>query len=176
MAGLSETTDLTGYCDKATYDGDADGKFANSMQEIGFNPVIDAKLFSKKASEDLRHSIDAAIENSEGSAWRKEKTLVFTEGVKGIIRVKVDVKGNDAVDCVKLTDKDGTLLGVAQKPDGCAAYATKSQDITVDFVADDEIQVWSSDNGCNTFIENFRVYYANDDTAVGVAVAVTGAD
>ena len=162
---------------KSTYDPNEDGKFAQETQEHGYNPATAAVLFKKIASDDLQHSIDAEIQNYSGSGeWRKDKTLVFDNGIKGVIRVKFETKGPVSGTTVKLTDKDGTLLGAEQVAGSCATYQPKSQDLTIDFSANAEISLWTRDTGCQIYIRYLRFYYANDTTSPIVPVAVTGAD
>ena len=173
VVALAQTeADMT----KAVYDSDENGKIVESIFDYGVWPKTNGRVVRKVASNDLRHSIDAAIENSSGLTWRKDKTLVFTEGIKGVIRVKFDLKNQPGTGCGKLTDKDGTLLGAAQDAADCSTYQTKSQDITVDFAPDGELQLWSRDAGCSTWVQNMRVYYLNDSTSTPDIVAVTGAD
>lgn len=175
MVGV-QTPDAGGDMKKSVYDSDLDSAFEEAIFKLGLFPRVIPHKVRKVASDDLRHSIDANVANSAGTAWRKDKTLVFTNGIKGVLRVKFDMIGQPGSDCGKLTDKDGTLVGVAKDGTNCAAYQTHSQDITVDFPAGGELQLWTSDNGCNTGVENFRVYYVNDATATPDAVATTGGD
>lgn len=175
--GVTMPVNLTPYVDKATYDSDLDGKFDEAIFKLGLFPRTLAHKVRKIASNDLRHSIDAIVTNSSGStAWRKDKTLVFTNGIKGTLRIAFEMIGQSGSDCGKVTDKDGNLLGVAKDGTNCAVYQTHSQDVAVDFEAGGELQLHSSDNGCTTGLKNFRVYYINDATATPDAVAVTGAD
>lgn len=173
--------------EKGVYDPNLDGVIALAQTEADMKQsVYDIKgalgvaknhLYEKIASDTLRHSIDATLQEN-GTTYVKKKTLTFTNGIKGTIRIKFDLKDGSDVAWGILTQNGATPggagdLGVAQ--DGTTtSYVTQSQDIAVDIPAGETIDLWLKTAAGSAFTENLRFYY-NNATAV-VLVAATGGD
>jgi hypothetical protein len=56
--------------------------------------TVSESAIIKKASDNLRNSHDAEINDQTGASYVKQKTMTFTNGIKGTLRVKFDLKDN----------------------------------------------------------------------------------
>jgi len=172
VIALAETEAKIGDMEKSVYDADDDGKFPNDLQEIGYNPVTSAILFTKKVSDVLRHSHDAeVVKNTDNTTYSIEKTITFTNGVKGVLRIKYDLGRVACGTAYGRLYKNGVAIGTEQSR--AADYLTFSEDIDVGTIEIGEILELKLKNSldCDTKARNLRIYYDNDDTAASVAVA-----
>lgn len=167
MGFLSETTDLSAYMAKATYDVDATGK-ADHIDGPGGLP---AQCFDKAVSDNLRHSHDAETTTTDHVAYVKVKTITFTRGIKGILRVKFHLGTNNASYLAYgRIYKNGVALGTAQST--LTVYTPSpelfSEDLDVGTIAVGEtLELWAkATDGYESRTSNFRVYYDNDAGAI----------
>lgn len=133
---------------------------------------IGGNVMPKIVSDNLRNSHDAEVDTpSTGATYVKVKTMTFTYGVKGTLRIKYDLKDNVGYIGYGRVYKNGVALG-AEKT-GTDNYVTESEDIAVGTIAAGEtLELWvkAEHASCHTFIRNFRCYYDDDS---GTAVMVT---
>ena len=170
MVGITSSGN---WMTKEVYDNDANG-LVNKI-DIG---VIDAEQRLKVASDDLRHSIDA-IDTVTVAVYEKQKTLTFTNGIKGVIRIKFNIYNPGGYWTHAFLTKNGVVpgggsdLGSEQSTQHTTG-AVKSQDITVDLTAGETIDLWvhtEYDPGEDGAVKELRFYYSEE-----INVAVTGGD
>ena len=156
-----------------TYDTDENGMV--DVIDVG---VIDAEQGLKVASDDLQHSIDA-IDTVTVAVYEKQKTLTFTNGIKGTIRIKFNIYNPSGYWTHAFLTKNGVVpgggsdLGVEQSTQHTSGEV-KSQDIAVDLVAGETIDLWvhtQYDPGEDGAVKELRFYYSEE-----INVAVTGGD
>jgi hypothetical protein len=141
------------------YDPDTNNKIAGAQLE---DDLIVNGIARKIISNNLRHSHDAEVTENSAGSWIKHKSFTFAQGLSGDIRVKVDVKGQSGLGVAKLLHNGITLLGSARQPNSCAVYLTTTEDLNnLNIEKGDTIELWLKDMGCNTYAENFRIYYDN---------------
>lgn len=132
----------------------------------------------KVASDNLRHSVDAQIVVTSATYIQvTNKTLTFTHGIKGVLRVKctIDPAGGKTGYYKLLKDGAGSPLATEQSV--LTDPLTGSDDLTVDWVAGTTLNVFAKQTpDGNMNVTNFRVYYDDGTGFSAVAVAVTGAD
>ena len=160
---------------KADYDADEDSKIAIAQLKIIPGDIV-AQMIPKVVSDNLRHS-DNTIGTVLGTTYTKRGTITFTNGIKGILRIKVDIYtsaagGARAIMTQNGATPNGSNIGVEQS-EAETSYQTHSQDIAVDIPAGESIDLWTKNTvGTRiTYARNWRFYYDNK-----AAVAVTGAD
>lgn len=194
----------SGDMSKIVYDPNLNGKIATAQIEVdsdlvmgaydillGVNQTVDTidingagslttHAITKIVSDDLRHSIDAEAVGTTGqSTYELMKELTITNGIKGVLRVKYDMKKNwvTYIGYGQIFVNNVAVGSVKEITGGGSdAYVTQSEDIDFGLLtAGDKIQLKTkvSQESTICYVENLRFYYA-DNTLV--AVAVTGAD
>lgn len=147
-----------------TYDDDEDGvikspeiSLADAVGEVGAPQIL------KIASDVLRHSYDAEQFNQVG-AYTERKRITFTNGIKGTLRIKFDIKSWAATSTTYAKIyKNGVALGSEQTEAG-GAYATKTEDIDVGVLLPTEyltLHMYSADGVTGAYVTNLRIYYDN---------------
>ena len=164
---------------KTTYDTNANGK-VNILDTGSISP----EEIKKVPSDNLRHSIDALVNETGDSPYPyvKHKTLTFTNGIKGTIRIKFGMYTSyvDYVAYAILTHSgvapgSGSDLG-SEQTEVATGSQVKSQDIVVDIPSGGTINLWlhtSVSASGIAYAQDFKFYYDDDN---GINVAVTGAD
>ena len=162
---------------KTVYDPDGDGKIA--LAELVLIGQIESHHRGKIVSNDLRHSIDAEV-NQLGQTYTKKKTLTFTNGYKGDMRVKFDIKSTSAANAAKgILTKNGATPTVddigAEQSQLDTTYVTKSQDVAIDFVPGDTIDLWikTVHDSVTAYVINLRFYYTEN---AAIIVTTSGGD
>jgi|GEM_PF-3663435 len=119
----------------------------------------------KKPSDNLRRSNDTEIWDWCSTSWGKRKTITFSNGIKGTLRVKFDMltSADNPLGWGRVY-KNGVPIGTTQQNTIDDTWETFSEDIdfgTLD--PGDTIELWGKGNagGCVAF-RNFRIYYDND--------------
>ena len=175
-AGITKLSELTIDSGLNLSGGDYDITMKASRTIDGKDVSGIEDRVTKKASDVLRHSIDAES-HTTSSTYQKVKTLTFTNGIKGVLRIKGDLKCSGYSVKTQLT-KDGATPGTGndlgtEQSSGSTSYATVSQDASVDIAAGETIDVWlkQSFGGYHAYLENWRFYYDND-----AIIATTGGD
>lgn len=146
------------------------GVVKNAVGEFNDHP----EMFDKVASDNLRHSDDVGASGTN-TTYAVKETITFTNGIKGTLRIKMDIRRITGVTCYGKIQANGVDVGAEQSEAG-AAFVTKSQDIAIDIGASETITLLTKGEGGDEAHawEHFRIYY--DNGADVVAVAVTGAD
>jgi len=149
---------------------DVSGLIADTVGSIEGDNMV------KVVSDNLRHS-DDAIASVLGTTYTKRGTITFTNGIKGTLRIKVDIYTSAAGGARAIMTQDGATpngsnIGVEQS-EADTAFHTHSQDIAVDIPVGESIDLWLKNSvaGKTTYARNWRFYYDNE-----IAAAVTGAD
>jgi len=164
----------TDLMDKATYDTDSDNKV-----DAVSPGAIDSLMHKKIASDDLRHAIAAPVTETSAS-YIKKKTLTFTVGFKGTMRIAWDTKTSYYVSpgAVSILTQDGATpdtghnLGTVQYG-ATTSYVNKTQDIALDIPAGETIDLWMKIGASETaYVQNLEFHYAEE----AIPVTVTGAD
>jgi hypothetical protein len=133
---------------------------------------IGGEVMPKIVSDNLRNSHDAEVSGQTGAVYVKQKTMTFTNGVKGTLRIKFDRKVNNATYFIYgAVYKNGVLIGT---PDGGndTAYTNFSEDIDVGTIAAGEtLELWLKAEHVSSigYLQNFRCYY-DDDSGISVSV------
>lgn len=134
--------------------------------------AMGGSVIPKEVSDNLRNSHDAEVDTSTtGAAYAKIKTMTFTNGIKGNLRVKFDLKDNASYVGYGRVYKNGVALGAIKT--GTDNYVTESEDIDVGTIAAGEtLELWGKAEhaSAHVFVKNFRCYY---DSIGGAAVVVT---
>jgi len=139
--------------------------------------VLMSQNKDKVASDNLRHSIDEYVtKDSQDYVLIDNKELTFTNGIKGVIRVKCYHDAPSGQTVYSKLYKNGEDLGGVEHSIGSGSSETWSEDITVDFEAGDKLQVYGKTSSGTGAWHSFRVYYDDGTGFSAVAVAVTGAD
>jgi hypothetical protein len=139
--------------------------------------LVKPSKMEKEVIDDLQHSKDT-ISSNETQAWTKKATIVFTNGIKGKIRITNDMYTSTGGGARAILTHDGATpetgsdLGSLQS-EAATSYQTHSQDLDVDIPAGESIDYWhkNTTSGRVVYSRNLRFYYRNK-----IAVAVTGAD
>ena len=148
-------------------------------KDVGRAGFVLSETIKKLVSDDLRHSIDAIVTETTTS-YVKKKTLTFTNGIYGVLRIKFSIYSSGAQTTTAILTRNGVVpgggsdIGVVQTQAGNTP-TVKSQDLTLDILAGETIDLWlhtQYDPGEDAFAKELRVYYTEE----GVGVAVTGAD
>jgi hypothetical protein len=133
---------------------------------------IEGAVVTKKVSDVLKNSHDVEVDTaSTGVSYVKVKTMTFTYGIKGNLRVKFDWKSNNGSYTVYgRIYKNGVALGTA---DGGVntTYQTFSEDIDVGTIAAGEtLELWGKAEhaSAHVLLQHFRCYY--DDTGDAATV------
>jgi hypothetical protein len=157
-------------------DGSIHGKYFY-LNADGYSQIAGTEmphLIDKQASDNLRHSHDA-VANNTSQTYAKMKTITFTNGVRGILRVKFDVKLDAAETGVSYGKiyKNGVAIGTEQT-NGTTDYVTKSEDLTDTWLPGDTIELYGKTftEGEHCYVKDFRLYY--DDNPVIAVTAATG--
>ena len=140
--------------------------------------VLMSQNKAKVASENLRHSIDAAKTVTSATYVQvTDKTLTFTNGIKGVIRVKATIDpALDKTGYYKLL-KNGIGDPLAAEQSVVTNPLTGSDDITVDWDPGTTLNLFAKQTpDGNLNVTNFRVYYDDGAEFSAIPVAVTGAD
>lgn len=159
MGFLSETTDLSAYLDKATYDADNDGMVDNL--DVG---ALRASNFPKVVSTTPRNGHTNIVDIPVGdTSWTKYKTITFTNGIKGVLRITFELDDDTCIDAYAEVRKNGVLIG-AEQSNNTSSYVLKSQDIDIGVVeAGETIELWGKNDGNGTaHLKEFRILYDND--------------
>jgi hypothetical protein len=116
------------------------------------------------------------IASVTSASYTKRSTITFTNGIKGTLRVKVDIYTSVGGTASAIFTKNGATpngsnMGVVQE-EVQTSWQTHSQDIAFDFNAGDTIDLWLKNTaGPTTYARDFRIYYDN-----ACEVASTGGD
>ena len=156
----------------ATHGVDVDGVLIkddaiNSIEAVG------ASVLPKDPSDNLRNSHDAEAHHGiNDTSYHLLKTMTFTYGIKGNLRIKFDRKANGAYAVYGRVYKNGVALGTA---DGGVdqTYQNFSEDIDIGTIAPGEtLELWGKAEaaGAEIWVQNFRLYY---DNLGGAAAVVT---
>jgi len=127
-------------------------------------------MIEKQAAATLRHSHDAEA-NTTNSTWTLAKTITFNHGLKGEARFVFELKfvdnAGDGATAYGRIYRNGVALGTEQSTTD-TVYASKSEDITYNWLADDECQLWiKTDDGTEfdaAWVQNFTIRYDNNQT------------
>jgi hypothetical protein len=121
--------------------------------------------FQKIVSDVLCNSHDAeATQTVNDASYHKVKTITFTDGLIGNIRVKFDIHRNSSPYVVYgRVYKNGVALGIGWS---CSnnSYETKSEDLDVGTINDGgTLELWAKAeaSGAIAYLKNFRLYYSN---------------
>lgn len=125
----------------------------------------------KIASDDLRYSNDAEVSKllAISSAYTKYKRIIFTDGIKGNLRIKFDMSNSQASCARGKLYKNDAVIGAVQTGNATPdTYFTYSQDLDVGTMgATNYLDVYCSnvhtENTNTVKIRNFRVYHADKD-------------
>jgi hypothetical protein len=130
---------------------------------------LDGSVVPKKVSDNLRNSHDAEITDQTGATYAKQKTITFTHGVKGTLRIKYDIHTNNGSYTVYgAVYKNGVLLGTPSAAHTNTSYETESEDIDVGSIAAGEtLELWGKAEHASALgsWEHFRCYYDNEGSA-----------
>jgi hypothetical protein len=130
----------------------------NSIDAVG------GSVLPKEVSANLRNSHNAeAHHGTNDASYHLLKTMTFTYGIKGNLRVKFDRKANGAYVVYGRLYKNGVALGTA---DGGSdqTYTEFSEDVDVGTVAPGEtLQMYGKAEaaGAEIWIKDFQLYYDN---------------
>lgn len=127
---------------------------------------LDGSVIPKKVSDNLRNSHDAEITDQTGATYVKQKTITFTHGIKGTLRVKFGIKRAAGFTAYGKVYKNGVALGAEQT--ATDAYVTKSEDIDVGSIAAGEtLELWGKAEHASglVYLKEFRCYYDNEGSA-----------
>jgi len=144
---------IAGITDLAIADGGT-GKSTASTAKAALGVT-----FFAIASDTLWHSHDAQGQ-APYQSWTKIKTMTFTTGISGVLRVKFDLQSDGGLGNphAKLY-KNGVAVGTDQSMSG-QGWVTKSEDLTITLADNDTLELWGYVNsGYNCLVQNFRVYY-----------------
>jgi hypothetical protein len=134
--------------------------------------AIGESVISKSVSDNLRNSHDAEVDTSTtGASYVKVKTMTFTDGIKGTLRVKFALKKAGGYTGYGRVYKNGVAIGAAKT--GTDAWETESEDIDVGTIAPGEtLELWGKAEHANAhvYLKEFRTYY---DAVGGAAAMVT---
>ena len=163
--GIIAITNTEADMKKSIYDSDEDNVIEGSNIDLtGKAGCLRAEHIPKKASNTLRHSHDS-IEAYEGFNWALIKKITFTYGIKGILRIKFDMKnwGIDGTLTYGRIYKNSNPIGNEQIVDE-NVYHTYSEDIDVGTIKPGgSIELWGKNaSGAKGSYKNFRIYYDND--------------
>jgi hypothetical protein len=130
---------------------------------------LDGSVIPKKVSDNLRNSHDDPVSDQTGATYVKQKTITFTYGIKGTLRIKYDIKTNNASYTVYgAVYKNGVLLGTPSGAHTNTVYETESEDIDVGTIAAGEtLELWGKAEHGSALgsWEHFRCYYDNEGSA-----------
>ena len=154
MGYMSSETDTCAFADALSV-----GAIATESQHI-----------TKVVSDNLRNSHDGEVVH-DNITYAKKKTITYTNGIAGVLRVKFDMRGSGN-ECRAFVRKNGVEIGAVQGTTS-TTYVTKSQDIDFGKIkAGETIELWLSKYYSNlVYAENFRIYY--DDEVLATAVAAS---
>jgi hypothetical protein len=127
---------------------------------------LDGSVIPKKVSDNLRNSHDAEITDQTGATYVKQKTITFTHGIKGTLRVKFSIKRAAGFTAYGKVYKNGVALGAEQT--ATDDYATKNEDIDVGTIAAGEtLELWGKAEHASAlvYLKEFRCYYDNEGSA-----------
>jgi hypothetical protein len=159
---------------KSDYDPDGNSKIAAAQLELVAGDLA-VHENNKVVSDTVRHA-DDTIASVTSASYTKRSTITFTNGIKGTLRVKVDIYTSVGGTASAIFTKNGATpngsnIGVVQE-EVQTSWQTHSQDIAFDFSAGDTIDLWLKNTaGPTTYARNFRIYYDN-----ACEVASTGGD
>lgn len=138
----------------------SDGSDTDLVRPSDWN---DGHVIPKIASDNLRNSHDAEASTASGT-YVLLKTITLNQKLYGTVRIKFDLKCylGPGTAYGKIYH-NGVALGTEQSSIS-SSYATKSEDITHDFGKNDTIELWGKlQYMTTTYIQNFRLYYDNED-------------
>jgi len=151
----------------ATHGVDIDG-VVNKDSVIVTLDAVGGSTIPKKVSDNLRNSHDAIVSDQTGATYVKQKTITFTYGIKGTLRVKFQRKCNNASYIVYgAVYKNGVLIGTP-----CGGTQTTYQDCDEDIdvgtiAAGETLELWGRAEHASAlvYLQNFRIYYDNEGSA-----------
>lgn len=127
---------------------------------------------SKVASANVRNNHDDEVTHTGDTDFVKVKTITLTFGLLGTARFLYDLKTSNVANTASaLIKRNAPTLGdgdfvSSQQDDTSGAYATKSEDVTLDWSPGDTVDLYISiDSGAEIVsVRNFRIAY--DDVPV----------
>jgi len=143
----------------------------SKIQEFdGIAPWVMAKV----ASDNVRNSHNAEVSEANiGTGYVKVKTVTFTNGIKGTLRVTWEMKVGGTTPGYGRLYKNGVALGTPQaNSDGAYTGTPETEDVDVGTVAAGEtLELWvaGSDATTDVWAKNFRLSY-DDENGVPVSV------
>jgi len=146
-------------------------------RDVGGNGILSPQIIVKKASDTNRHTFANPV-STDLNTYQKMRTHIFTNGIKGTLRLQFDILRNAAATSTQgimtkngATPGTGSDIGVEQTTTS-TSFVTKTQDVAIDFVAGDTIDYWLKRTGAAGLaqIQNCDVDYDNN---IGVAVATS---
>ena len=151
---------------------------------LGAGQTVDGKdvgaiiELNVKATDNLRVSIDAEVYHSTAT-YTKKRTLTFTNGIKGVLRIKFERKGTLAETYYHILTQNGATpgtghnIGTEQTHEGDNSYVghQSSQDVTVDIPAGETIDLWMKRTGASgsVYVKELRFYWL-------ISIITTGGD
>lgn len=140
--------------------------------------VVDATAHLKVASDNNRHTHSYDGNRApDASAYVQVAGMVFTNGIKGTLRVETDISStNNTAKCEIKYKVDGVGKGVFKQSNHIyGTYTTVTQDIVLDIPAGGELELWMRClNDVHTvYAKNWKIDY--DNAADNVVVAQTEA-
>jgi len=180
--GINVVLKGEGDMKKSTYDPDEDGVIAianteadmkKSVYDNDNDNVVDSAevaivskyLLRKIPSDNLRNSHDAEV-STTNTTYTKVKTITFTYGISGTIRVKFDMYSNNIAGYGKVY-KNGSPIGSEHTLSSNSTWESFSEDIDIgDISAGGTLELWiKNTSGVEVKARNFRLYYDNEITA-----------
>lgn len=145
--------------DLSTFEAEIYNNSANRTALENINQ--DLKIYSRACwvSDNLKYSDDAEVSHTI-DVYTLKKSITLTVPIKGVIRVKFDLKGNPAVGGFAKIYHNGSPVGI-EHASWVLAYSTRTEDISIDVKSGDTLELWlrSGEGAYWTYVKNFRLYY-----------------
>lgn len=169
MVGI--TLPRGGDMEKATYDTNV----SNKVDDIDMGKITASKI-EKIVSATVRHGVSDnsdEVQHQLNETLTTVKTFVFTDGLKGTVRLKMELKTDNI--SYKLRGRwyhEAVAIGTEQTGDDADVYDAKSEDIAVNIAAGESLYLkviclYGSSYPLN-YVRNMNISYDNV-----LAVAVT---
>jgi hypothetical protein len=139
-----------------------------------------AASLPKVASANIRNSHNTEVSiSTDPNGMHKCKTITFTDGLKGAVRVYNVVKtingGASAADIWSKVYKNGVAFGTQrfnQTPAGQTQTYSHNEDLTVDMKPGETLELWANApavTGSASYQEEFYVCYDNGDITTAIS-------
>lgn len=144
--------------------------------EILTPSVLNAVAFAKVASDNNRHAHSYDGNRApDASVYAKVAGMVFTNGIKGTLRVETDISSsNNTAKCEIKYMHNAVQKGIVKQSNHIhATYTTVTQDIALDIAAGEELELWMKClNDVHTvYAKNWKIDYDNAVDGIAVAMA-----